>query len=782
MEEIIDTPIEKEMQSSYIDYAMSVIVGRALPDARDGLKPAQRRILYAMYKLNNLHNQPTKKSARVVGETMGKYHPHGDMAIYDTLVRMAQPFTMNHTLVEGQGNMGSIDGDPPAASRYTEVRLTKYSEELLDGIEKEAVQMLPNFDNTENEPKVLPAKIPNLLVNGSSGIAVGVATNILPHNLREVCNAILAYLDNMAISVEDLAKNIKGPDFPTGGIVYYDSKLRDSYLKGRGRAIIRGKAEIENSKDKQSIIIKEIPYNVNKAQLAEDIAQLARDKVLQGIADVRDESSKEGIRLVVELKKDANGDALLNALYKHTQLQVSTPVMNIAVMDNSLLTLNIKQFIKVFVDHRFDVITNISRYDLSIAKDRQHIIQGLITAVNNIDDVIALLRKSADIKEARQALINTYALSEKQANAILDMKLSRLTALEISSLIAEEKAVEAKIEELNSILSDKQKVYDIIREETKEISDKYARDRYTTIEEGELEEIIDEDLIENSDATVILTRDGYIKRMPSEVFKEQGKGGKGVKAMELKEGDMIMQIIPCKLKDTLLMLTNQGRAHQIKAYAIPAGDRYSQGKAAVNILSLREGEKIAKIINMSEAKDSFIVFLTEKGLVKKTAASKFENVRSTGIIAIKLESGDGIADACISNGKQLFISTKEGKAIRFNESDIRPSGRGARGVRGIRKAHAANILAIEGNELIATITEKGFGKLTEASKYRLQHRGGSGVLNLKVKEKTGQVIKSLVAKPNDSILLVSSTGLSIKFPAMEIRKTGRAASGVRIMK
>ncbi|MEM3260413.1 MAG: DNA gyrase subunit A, partial [Candidatus Micrarchaeaceae archaeon] len=345
MEEIIDTPIEKEMQSSYIDYAMSVIVGRALPDARDGLKPAQRRILYAMYKLNNLHNQPTKKSARVVGETMGKYHPHGDMAIYDTLVRMAQPFTMNHTLVEGQGNMGSIDGDPPAASRYTEVRLTKYSEELLDGIEKEAVQMLPNFDNTENEPKVLPAKIPNLLVNGSSGIAVGVATNILPHNLREVCNAILAYLDNMAISVEDLAKNIKGPDFPTGGIVYYDSKLRDSYLKGRGRAIIRGKAEIENSKDKQSIIIKEIPYNVNKAQLAEDIAQLARDKVLQGIADVRDESSKEGIRLVVELKKDANGDALLNALYKHTQLQVSTPVMNIAVMDNSLLTLNIKQFI-----------------------------------------------------------------------------------------------------------------------------------------------------------------------------------------------------------------------------------------------------------------------------------------------------------------------------------------------------------------------------------------------------------------------------------------------------
>ncbi len=783
MSEILEAPIEKEMQSSYIDYAMSVIVGRALPDARDGLKPAQRRILYAMYKLGNTHNQPTKKSARVVGETMGKYHPHGDMAIYDTLVRLAQPFTMNHILVEGQGNMGSIDGDPPAASRYTEVRLTRFSEELLDGIEKDAVKMVPNFDNTETEPLILPARIPNLLVNGSSGIAVGVATNILPHNLSEVCSAIVAYIDNNEITPEELCSYIKGPDFPTGGIVFYDAKLKASYLTGRGSVTIRGKADVEENDGRSSIIITEIPYNVNKAQLVESIARLVRDKVIAGISDIRDESSKEGIRVVIELRKDASADAILNLLYKHTQLQLSMPVMNIAVMDNSLLTLNIKQFIKTFVNHRFNVITNTTKYDLGVAKDRQHIVSGLIIAVNNIDDVVALIRKSTDAKAAKESLMERYSISEKQANAILDMKLSKLTSLEISSLIAEEKALEEQISSLNSILADPAKVYSIIRDEAIDISKKYGRDRRTKIEEAEAEVFFDEDLIQDYDAVVILTGNGYVKRMPFEVFRQQGKGGKGIKAIDLKEGDYTKQAVKCRVKDLLLAITNKGRAYTLKAYEIPEGDRYSSGKAAVNIVALDEGEKILKFINISNKSGMFVVFLTKNGYVKKVHIEKFFKVRKNGIIAITLDPNDSIADVCLSNGKQLFISTLHGKAIRFNEADVRPMSRIARGVRGIRLVNdfAVNIIAIEGNELIATVTERGFGKVTEAQRYRLQHRGGKGLLNLRVKEKTGNVVMSFVVNTNDDILLTSSTGLSIKFPADEVRRTGRAASGVKLM-
>ncbi len=783
MPEILEAPIEKEMQSSYIDYAMSVIVGRALPDVRDGLKPAQRRILYAMYKLGNTHSQPTKKSARIVGETMGKYHPHGDMAIYDTLVRLAQPFTMNHILVEGQGNMGSIDGDPPAASRYTEVRLTKFSEELLDGIEKDAVKMVPNFDNTETEPWILPARIPNLLVNGSSGIAVGVATNILPHNLSEVCNAVIAYIDNNEITPGELCAYIKGPDFPTGGIVFYDERLKASYLTGRGSVTIRGKADTEEKDGRSSIIITEMPYNVNKAQFVESIARLVRDKVIAGISDIRDESGKEGVRVIIELRKDANADAILNLLYKHTQLQVSLPVMNIAVMDNSLLTLNIKQFIKAFVNHRFNVITNTTKYDLGIAKDRQHIVSGLIIAVNNIDDVVALIRKSTDAKAAKASLMARYSISEKQANAVLDMKLSKLTSLEISSLLAEEKALEEQISSLSSILADPAKVYGMIRDETIDISKKYGRDRRTKIEEAEAEVFFDEDLIQDYDAVVILTINGYVKRMPFEVFRQQGKGGKGIKAIDLKEGDYAKQTIKCRVKDLLLAITSKGRAYTLKAYAIPESDRYSSGKAAVNIVALDEGEKISKFINISNANEMFIVFLTRKGYVKKVRAEKFFKIRKNGIIAITLDPGDSIADVCLSNGKQLFISTLHGKAIHFNEADVRPMSRIARGVRGIRLANdaAVNIIAIEGNELIATVTEKGVGKVTEAEKYRLQRRGGKGLLNIKIKEKTGNVVMSLVAKQDDDLLLTSSTGLSIKFPAEEVRHTGRAASGVRLM-
>ncbi len=787
MPEIIETQIEKEMQSSYIDYAMSVIVGRALPDARDGLKPVQRRILYAMYKLNNVHSQQTKKSARIVGEVMGKYHPHGDMAIYDALVRMAQPFTMKHTLVSGQGNMGSIDGDPPAAQRYTEVKLSKIAEEMLNDLEKESVAFTQNFDNTEVEPVVLPAKLPNLLLNGSSGIAVGVATNILPHNINEVCDAIAAFVDNRDIKPEELMSYIKGPDFPTGGVVFYNNQLYSSYMTGRGSVTIRGKTEIEETKTRKSIVIIEIPYNVNKAVLAETIGRLIRDKIIQGIADIRDESSKDDIRLVLDLKKDVSVDYILNLLYKHTQLQITSPVMNIAVLNNALLTMNIRQFIKVFIDHRFDVITKRTIYDLNVAKDRMHIVKGLVIAMENIDEVVSLIKSSQDTKDARSALMEKYKLSEKQASAILDMKLSRLTSLEVSSLKAEEKNLEIKIEELTSILADNLKVYHIIKEETLHIKNTYGIERKTKIEVSELPPTIEnEDLIEDMDITILLTNNNYLKRMNMKSYKVQDRGGRGVKAIELKEGDFAKQTLYCKNKDTLMVFSNLGRAYWIKAYMVPEGDRYSSGKAAINLIKMRDGEHIERVINTKEFIGKFITFVTSKGVIKRVRGEKFAKPRSNGINAIPLRDGDALADVCISNGEsQIFLSTKNGKSIRFNESDIRLMSRMAHGIRGIRlkdNDSVVNIISVSEKDYVMSITEKGYGKITELDKYRLQYRGGGGVLNIKISDKTGMVVKSLKVSENDTALLISSNGISIQFPVSSVRKTGRAASGVRIMR
>ncbi len=787
MPEIIETQIEKEMQSSYIDYAMSVIVGRALPDARDGLKPVQRRILYAMYKLNNVYSQQTKKSARIVGEVMGKYHPHGDMAIYDALVRMAQPFTMKHTLVSGQGNMGSIDGDPPAAQRYTEVKLSKIAEEMLNDLEKESVKFTQNFDNTEVEPVVLPAKLPNLLLNGSSGIAVGVATNILPHNINEVCDAISAFVDNREIKPEDLMSYIKGPDFPTGGIVFYNNQLYSSYMTGRGSVTIRGKTETEETKTRKSIIITEIPYNVNKAILAETIGRLIRDKIIQGIADIRDESSKDDIRLVLDLKKDVSVDYVLNLLYKHTQLQITSPVMNIAVLNNALLTMNIRQFIKVFVDHRFDVITKRTAYDLNVAKDRMHIVKGLVIAMENIDEVVSLIKSSQDTKDARFALMEKYELSEKQASAILDMKLSRLTSLEVSSLKSEEKNLEIKIDELTSILADNSKVYHIIKEETLHIKNTYGIERKTKIEISELPPTIEnEDLIEDMDITILLTNNNYLKRMNMKSYKVQDRGGRGIKAIELKDGDFAKQTLYCKNKDTLMVFSNLGRAYWIKAYMVPEGDRYSSGKAAINLIKMRDGEHIERVINTKEFIGKFITFVTSKGVIKRIRGEKFAKPRSNGINAIPLRDTDSLADVCISNGEsQIFLSTKSGKSIRFNESDIRPMSRMAHGIRGIRlkdKDSVVNIISVSEKDYVMSITEKGYGKITELDKYRLQYRGGSGVLNIKISDKTGMVVKSLKVSENDTALLISSNGISIQFPVSSVRKTGRAASGVRIMR
>ncbi len=787
MGEVIDSAIEKEMQTSYIDYAMSVIVGRALPDARDGLKPVQRRILYTMQRLNNVHSQPTKKSARIVGDCMGKYHPHGDMAIYDALIRMAQPFTMNHTLVDGQGNMGSIDGDSPAAQRYTEVRLSKLAEEMLEDLDRDAVRFIPNFDNTEKEPVVLPAKLPNLIVNGSSGIAVGVATNILPHNLREVCDAIVEYINNPEVTSEQLTKFVTGPDFPTGGIVFYNNQLYSSYIMGRGSVTIRGRAEVEERKGERSIIITEIPYNVNKAQLNEEIGLLVRNKKVSGISDVRDESGKEGIRIAIELKKDANPEYILNVLYMHTQLQVTFPVMNVAVLDNALLTMNLCQFIKTFVEHRFTTITNRTKFDLNAAEDRLHIVDGLIIATDNIDAVVAAIRRSEDLKAARAALMSGYGLSEKQANAVLDMKLSRLTSLEATSLRTEQNELNMRIRVLRETLEKKSMIYDIIREETAYIKEHYGTDRKTRIERSELPiEIQQEDVIEDVDASIILTKDNYVKRLAAGSFKIQSRGGRGVKAIELKEGDFPKQTLYCRTKDTLLMVSDVGRAYWIKAYKIPEGDRYGAGKAAVNLLNLREGEKIESIINTRDFSGTFIVFITAKGTIKRVSAEKFAKPRSNGVNAIPIRQGDSLADLCISDGvSDLFISTKMGKAIRFSESELRSASRIAHGIRGIRIRQGdrvVNVIPVKEADSVMSVTERGYGKITELGRYRKQHRGGGGMMNVRINTKTGAVVKSLRTSERDALLLISSNGISIEFPLSSVRVTGRAASGVRIMR
>jgi DNA gyrase subunit A len=787
MAEMLETPIESEMQSSYIDYAMSVIIGRALPDARDGLKPAQRRILFAMYKLNNVHDQPTKKSARIVGEVIGKYHPHGDVAVYETLVRMAQDFSMNHTLVEGQGNMGSIDGDPAAAQRYTEVRLNKIAEEMLADIEKESVTFVPNFDNVEQEPLILPTRLPNLLLNGASGIAVGVATNILSHNLSELSDAVIAYVDNPEITIDELMNYIKGPDFPTGGTVFRNNSLEMSYRYGRGSVTIRGKTVDEKIGNREAIIITEIPYMVNKATMVEEIANLVRSKRVTGISDLRDESGKEGIRVVIELKQDTDKTTLLNQLYNHTKLQVSMPVMNIAVLGKELVTLNLKQFLKVFVDHRVSVITARSNYDLRVASERLHIVDGLLIAVSHIDELVSLIKKSKDIKEARAALIDKYGVSEKQANAVLDMKLSRLTSLETESLQNEKGELAKSIENLKQILSDEKRLYQIIKDETKEIKQKYSKPRKTVIDyNAPAQEFTQEEIIPDDEATIILTNNNYVKRMPTKVYREQDRGGKGIIAIELKEGDFVRRIVSCRLKDYLLLLSNKGRAYWLKAYLVPEESRYGMGKALVNLVRLSEGERVRDIINTKIFSNAYLNFITVKGKIKRVKAERFSKPRANGIKAMPLLQGDGLADLCLSDGAhELFVVTALGKALRFKEADVRSMGREAHGIKGIKlnaNDSVVNISSVRPDDLIVSVTEKGYGKATPVNMYRLQKRGGKGVINLKIKEKTGTVIKSLKVLNDDNILMINSKGLSIIFPVSSVRVTGRGASGIRLMR
>jgi DNA gyrase subunit A len=637
------------------------------------------------------------------------------------------------------------------------------------------------------EPILLPAKLPNLLLNGAYGIAVGVATNIMPHNLSELCDAITAYIKNHDITSEELLQFVQGPDLPTGGTVFYDNALVSSYLSGRGSITIRGKHVTEKIKNKTAIIIKEIPYTVNKATMVETIASLVKAKKITGISDMRDESGKEGIRVVIELRQDADLDLVLNLLYKHTQLEISLPVMNIAVIGNNLVTLNLKQFIKVFIDHRIDVIKKRTQYDLNIASDRLHIVEGLLIAVNDIDKVINVIRKSTDLKAARSTLMNNYSITDKQANAILDMRLSKLTNLETESLDSEKKELNTSISNLGEILANENNVYKIIEDETKYIKSKYGRERRTAIDKNVPEKEFDrEDLISDDETTVILTNNNYMKRIATKVYRSQDRGGKGVITIQLKEGDFVREMVSCRLKDYLLIISNKGTAYWLKAYMVPEESRYGVGKAAVNMIKLSENEKIQNIINTKAFADSYLTFITAKGRIKKIRAEKFSKPRSNGIKAMPILPGDELADVCLSDGKsELLIATKAGKSLRFRDSDIRPMGRAAQGIRGIRlnpNDSVINVLAAKAQNLIASITEKGYGKVTELNKYRLQKRGGKGVINLKTKDKTGHVVRVLKVENNDNVILINSKGISITFPVDEIRVTGRAASGVRLMR
>ncbi|MDE1865979.1 MAG: hypothetical protein KGH94_05065 [Candidatus Micrarchaeota archaeon] len=696
----------------------------------------------------------------------------------------------NFSLSAGVFVHNSIDGDSPAAQRYTEVRLTTLAEEMLEDLDKEAVKMVPNFDNTEEEPLLLPAKVPNLLINGSSGIAVGVATNIMPHNLSEVCDGVVAYLQNSTITSEQLLAYVKGPDLPTGGTIFYNEGLLASYLKGRGAVVIRSKVEREKIKNKEALVVTEIPYTVNKAALVSQIAELVKDKRVAGISDMRDETGKEeggiGARIVIELKPDAEPEYVLNQLYKHSQLQISLPVMNIAVLGNSLLTMQLRDFIKHFVDHRISVIKNRSSFDLRVATDRLHLVEGLLVALENIEEIVALIKGSKELKDARAGLIQSYTLSEKQANAILDMKLSKLTGLERGSLETEKTDLKSRIGELESILADENKVLGIIKAETEYIKLNYGRPRRTVIDNSTPLLIEREDLIQDDDATIILTRNNYIKRIDSGAYREQARGGKGIIAIQLKEGDFVKQIISCRTKDYLLILSNTGRAYWLKAYMVPEEGRYGSGKAAVNLVKFAEGEKAETIINTRTFANAYLTFITSKGKIKRVTAESFSRPRANGIRAINMLEGDTLADVCLSDGKsELFIATRKGKALRFSETDIRPMGREAVGVRAIRLAPddvVLNIIAAKSKDQILSIAELGFGKITPLDEYRLQRRGGKGVLNIKIKDKTGFVIRALNASQNGNVVLINSRGVSISFPTGEIRVTGRAASGVRLMK
>ena len=782
---IINVDLEDKMKDAYLDYSMSVIVSRALPDVRDGLKPVHRRILYGMEGLGLDPNKPTRKSARVVGEVMGKYHPHGDSAIYDAIVRLAQDFSTRYPLAQGQGNFGSVDGDDPAAMRYTEVRMSKIAKEMLRDINKDTVDFMPNFDEEEKEPVVLPARFPNLLVNGSSGIAVGMATNMAPHNLNEAIDASIAYMRNPEITIEELNKIIKGPDFPTGAKILGKKGIKDAYQTGRGKVKLRGIANIEPfKKNRERIIVTEIPYQVNKARLIEKIANLVKDKRIEGISDIRDESDRKGMRIVIEIKRDYNANIVLNNLYKYTQLETTFGIINLALVDGVPKVLTLKELIKYYIDHQKEVVTRRTQFDLDKAKARKHIVEGLIIAIDNIDEIIKIIRSSYDDSEIKGIFLERFGLTDVQSQAILDMRLKRLSGLEIEKLNAENKELEETIDYLLSILNSEEKLISLIEEELNEIKEKYGDERRTKLapDEGEIDI---EELIEEEDILITLTNDGYIKRLPVDTYRVQNRGGKGISAANTKEDDYIKRIMTTNTHEDLLFFTSFGRVYSLKGYEIPEGSRTSRGQAIINILSLNSGEKITEIMPLSELGDNDqIVLQTKNGKIKKTDATNFTSIQRNGIIAIGLEEEDKLVSARhIENEEELIISTKNGMTIQFNTKDVRSMGRQARGVRAIRLDKDDEVVSmnIKGNETyLLVVTENGFGKKTSFNNFKNQNRGGKGIRCHKVTEKTGFVVDTIPVDIDEDIMMVSLRGDIIRIKAKAISTTGRNTMGVTL--
>ena len=787
--EVVD--IASKMRTSFLDYSMSVIVARALPDIRDGLKPVQRRILYGMHSLHIYSNTPFKKSARITGEVMGKYHPHGDSSIYDAMVRMAQPFSYRYVLVDGHGNFGNIDGDGAAAARYTEARMSKISMEMLRDIEKDTVDFVDNYDGEEKEPTILPARIPNLLINGSTGIAVGMATNIPPHNLGEVCDGVFALMDNPEITVDELMQYIKGPDFPTGGLILGRQGLRDGYNTGLGSIVIRSKAEVnELPNGKSEIVVTEIPYMVNKTRLIERIADIVKDKIVDGITDLRDESNgRNGIRIVIELRKDVNPHVMLNNLYKYTQLQTTFGFNMIALVNGQPKTVNLKDILVEYLKHQIDVITRRTKFDLAKTEAREHILKGLVIALEDIDNVIELIKKAKDGQTALEALMNTYLLDELQSREILNTRLQRLTGLEIEKIKAEEEQCLRDIERYKSILANDDLKLEIIRNELLEIKNKYSDERMSEISTSSAISIDDEDLIPKENVLITLTTNGYAKRMKVTEYHAQNRGGKGLTGMKTHEDDAVEHIIPTLTHDYLLFFTNKGRVYKVKAYNVAEGSRISKGVPIVNVIPLMEDEKVTSIcpIDNFEDENKYLLFATKQGIVKRTNVNLFQNIRSSGIIAINLNEGDELLSVLVTNGNNdIILGASNGKAIRFSENDMRDIGRSAIGVKGIKLADGEEVVGVglinsEDDEILV-LSEKGYGKRSKASEYRTQGRGGQGVKTLNVTEKNGKLAAIKIVNDDLDVIATTDRGMVIRCRCKDISSTGRATQGVIVMR
>ena len=779
--------IEDEMKRSYINYAMSVIVGRALPDARDGLKPVHRRILFAMKEAGITHDKPSKKSARVVGDVLGKYHPHGDTAVYDSIVRMVQDFSLRYPLIEGQGNFGSIDGDGAAAMRYTEVRMDKIAEEMLADIDKETVPFRPNYDGSMEEPEVLPAKLPNLLVNGSTGIAVGMATNMAPHNIGEVIDGTLMLIENPETTIQELMSVIKGPDFPTAAHILGTAGIKSAYMTGRGPIKIRAVAEIQElKKDREQIIVTELPYQVNKARMIENIAQLAREKTIVGISDLRDESDRDGIRVVIELSRGTNPKVILNQLYKHTQMETSFGIINLALVGGKPKELNLKELLKIYLDYRMEIVQKRTLYDLKKSEERAHLLDGLKIALDNIDEVVALIKNSSNADEAKQSLMDNFALDEIQSKAILDMRLQRLTGLETRKILEEFEGLIKLIVELRKIIESDELKYEIIRNELLELKGKYGDARRTKIVH-DASEVTDEDLIPEEDVVVTITNGGYIKRLPLDTYTMQRRGGRGIIGMEMKEEDFVENLFISSTHNYILFFTNLGRLYWQKVYEVPEGSRQSRGKAIVNLLELQEGEMVNAMIPVKKfAEDRYLLMATRAGTIKKTPLSEFRNPRKAGIIAVSLDEGDELVKVLLTDGKkEVLMVSKKGKAIRFSEEDVRPMGRTARGVRGMTldgpEDEVVSVDLVDETTTLLTVTVNGFGKRTEYSQYPSHRRGGRGVITIITNIRNGFVSNVKSVAEDDELMITSSEGIIIRVPAKDISVQGRNTQGVRVM-